>query len=128
MKLTAAGTSAAAVLLLAACGSTPADRPPTWAATHPDTTGLQFRQAEGLCSFAVQYPDDAPGEIDYNGTAYIQRAREPVPQPTPGTLLGRSADWRVYQQSTTTVLLVTPTAAYLYRSGARCGTNEAPPS
>jgi hypothetical protein len=75
----------------------------------------------------VRYPNEAPGEIDYGGTAFIQRDRVTAPA-SPRAPIGRSGDWTVYQTTTGGLLLVTSGAAYTYRSGSNCGSNVAPPS
>jgi hypothetical protein len=77
----------------------------------------------------VRYPNDAPGEIDVQGTAFIQRDRSATASPSPGTQrLATSGDWTLYQRDKTTLLLQTPQGLYTYRSGSNCGSNQAPPS
>jgi hypothetical protein len=114
-------------LALAGCGSTSTPQAPPWQAGHPDPPGLHFADAEGICAVTVRYPNDAPGEIDYAGAAFIQRDRVTAPA-SPGKLVGRSGDWSVYQANSTSLLLATSGAAYTYRSGSNCGSNAAPPS
>lgn len=123
----AAPVATALAFALAGCGSTPTSPTPPWMAAHPDTAGLHFADAQGICAVTVRYPNDAPGEIDYGGIAYIQRDRVSAPA-SPGTPVGRSGDWTIFQPASATLLLTTPGAAYTYRSGSNCGSNAAPPS
>ena len=117
----------ASMLTLAGCGSTPTPQGPPWMAAHPDPAGLHFADAEGICAVTVRYPNDAPGEIDYGGAAFIQRDRVTAPA-SPGRLVGRSGDWTIYQPKAGSLLLTTSGAAYTYLSGSNCGSNAAPPS
>jgi hypothetical protein len=126
MRAQVATLAVAAALIATACGSTATSSTP-WAAGHPDPQGIHFTAAEGLCTITVRYPTDAPGEIDANGTAYIQRDRITRPS-APGTPVATSGDWKLYQPDRHTLLLVTPDAAYDYRDGANCGSNSAAPS
>ena len=127
-RISAAATACGLLAgLLAACGSTPTPQGPPWAAAHPDPPGLHFTDAEGICAVTVRYPNDAPGEIDYGGTAFIQRDRVAAPA-SPGKLVGRSGDWTIYQPAAGSLLLTASGAAYTYRSGSNCGSNAAPPS
>jgi hypothetical protein len=126
-RASAAFAAALAAALLSACGAAPSQGPAPWAAAHPDPSGLHFTDAQGLCAITVRYPNDAPGEIDYRGQAYVQRDRVAAPS-SPGNAIGRSADWTVYQPAAGRLLLVTPTASYEYRSGAKCGSNSAAPT
>lgn len=117
----------AAALTATACGSTAVTSDTPWAAAHPDPQGFHFVAAQGLCTITVRYPADAPGEIDANGTVYIQRDRGAAPA-SPGTPIAASGDWKLYQQDVHTLLLITPGAAYSYRDGANCGSNSAAPT
>jgi hypothetical protein len=110
-----------------ACGSTAPPPPNTWAAAHPDPQGMQFRAAEGLCVFSVRYPNDAPGEIDWQQTVFIQHDRISPPVAST-TVVAHSGDWTVYQPSPHQLILLTPNSAYDYRDGAKCGSNSAPPT
>lgn len=118
---------AALTVALCACGATPGDRPPPWAAAHPDPSGMHFADAQGLCSITVRYPNDAPGEIDFAGQSYLQRDRRDS-RSAAGTVVGRAADWTVYRTSGSTLVLVTATASFDYRSGSKCGSNSAVPT
>lgn len=117
----------AAALALAACGSAPQTRTAPWLAAHPDPPGMHFADAEGLCAIAVQYPDDAPGEIDWKGEQYIQRSRVAGSR-TGGTVVAHSGDWTVYQPSAGVLALDAGSATFEYRSGSKCGSNSAAPS
>ncbi|HEV7678656.1 MAG TPA: hypothetical protein VGQ42_08820 [Candidatus Dormibacteraeota bacterium] len=110
-----------------ACGSAAPQPPNSWAAAHPDPQGMQFKAAEGLCVFSVRYPNDAPGEIDWQQNVFIQHDRT-SPPPASTTVVARSGDWTVHQPSPHQLILVTPAAAYDYRDGAKCGNNSAPPT
>jgi hypothetical protein len=114
-------------LCLAACGSSPTERPAPWAAEHPDPPGMHFADAQGLCSVTVRYPNQAPGEIDYGGDVFIQRDRSDAHTGS-GKQLGRSGDWTIYQPAPGRLQLVTATASFDYRNGANCGSNAAPPT
>ena len=128
-RATTAAALAVTALALAACGaSTPALGPPPWAAAHPDPQGMHFLAPEGLCSVTVRYPDEAPGEIELAGATYVQRERTSGTPSDRGQLVAESGDWRIYQTSSDTLLLLTPAQAYRYKSGANCGSNSAPPS
>jgi hypothetical protein len=118
----------ALVASLAACGSSATAGPRPWRAAHPDPAGFTFTDAEGLCAITVQYPDAAPGEIDDNGVAYIQRSRSAQPASPTGSQVARSGDWTLRRADATTLLLVTAGGTYTYRSGSKCGSNAAPPS
>jgi len=117
----------ATAFLAVACGSTPVARAAPWAAGHPDPAGMHFADAQGLCAFAVRYPNDAPGEIDYQDNQFIQRGQTDS-RSVGGPTLAKSADWTIYQPSPTTLVLVTSTRDFLYQSGSKCGSNSAPPS
>jgi hypothetical protein len=118
----------ASVVMLAACGATTTEnRPAPWAAAHPDPTGMHFADAQGICSVTVRYPNDAPGEIDYQGRTYIQRSRSSTTG-VAGRVVGRSADWTVHLAAQDTLVLVSGGTAYTYKSGANCGSNSSPPS
>jgi hypothetical protein len=119
---------AAAGLLASACGSTTTSSETPWAPSHPDPQNIHFAAAQGLCRITVRYPADAPGEIDTDGGAYIQRDRSAPPSPPTGTPLGTSGDWKVYRKDAHTVLLVTPDATFSYQDGANCGSNSAAPT
>lgn len=114
-------------LLAAACGSTATTSGSAWAASHPDPPNVHFAEAGGLCVITVRYPSEAPGEIDYKSTAYIQRDRTATPS-APGTPIATSGNWTLYQQDAHTLILVTPSAAYTYKDGANCGSNSAAPT
>jgi hypothetical protein len=114
-------------LFAVACGSTPVERPAPWAAAHPDPAGMHFADAPGLCAFAVRYPNDAPGEIDYQGNQFIQRGRTDS-RSIGGPAVAKSADWTIHQPGPTTLVLVTSTRDFLYQSGSKCGSNSAPPT
>jgi len=118
---------AAAAIPQAACGSSTvtSDRP--WAPSHPDPQGVHFAAAGGLCTITVRYPTEAPGEIDYNGAAYIQRDRT-GPQTPQDTPVATSGDWKLYQQDSHTLLLQTPDGTFTYKNGANCGSNSAAPT
>jgi hypothetical protein len=120
-------TLACSALLATACGAGTTSNAEAWQAAHPDPPGVHFVKAEGLCAVTVRYPTEAPGEIDYGAGAYIQRDRSTAPS-DPGKQVGRSADWTLYQQDTHTLLLVTPSTAYTYKDGAKCGSNSAAPT
>jgi len=122
-----AQVTAAAALLLAGCGSQTVVSSTPWAPGHPDPTGVHFAAAGGLCTITVQYPSDAPGEIDYSGSAYIQRGRGSTPA-QPGTKVATSGDWTLYQRDSHTLVLVTASFAYTYNDGANCGSNSAAPT
>jgi ABC-type glycerol-3-phosphate transport system substrate-binding protein len=117
----------AAALLATACGSTAAPSDTPWASTHPNPSGIRFVAAGGLCTITVRYPTEAPGEIDVNGTPYIQRDRS-TPQVSADKPLAISADWKLYQPDQHTLLLLTPDAAFTFRDGANCGSNSAAPT
>ncbi len=112
---------------MAACGSGPVQQPAPWAATHPDPAGVHFADAQGLCAVTVQYPNQAPGEIDWNGDQYIQRSRSSGGH-AGGTVVGRSGSWTLYQPAAGTLVLDTGPASFEYRSGSKCGSDAAPPS
>jgi hypothetical protein len=118
---------AAIALTTVACGSSTPQSDTAWAAGHPDPQGMQFRAAQGLCVFSVRYPTDAPGEIDWQQTVFIQHDRI-SPPPSNTTAVAHSGDWTVYQPSPHQLILMTPGAAYDYRDGAKCGSNSAPPT
>lgn len=117
----------AGAMLATACGSTAAPSNTPWASAHPNPSGIRFVAAGGLCTITVRYPTEAPGEIDANGTPYIQRDRS-GPQVSPGKPLATSGDWKLYQPDPHTLLLLTPDAAFTYRDGANCGSNSAAPT
>ena len=122
-----AAATALAGIALAACGSSPSKAPRSWSAGHPAPGDMQFTDAEGLCAITVRYPDQAPGEIDYQGGQYIQRDLTQGAAPA-GKVVDRSGDWTLVQPDAGTLVLVTPGGNYRYRAGANCGTNQAPPS
>lgn len=121
------GLVGAAALAATACGAAPSSAPPPWAAAHPDPSGMHFTDAQGLCAITVHYPNEAPGEIDWNGEQYIQRGRASGAQ-TAGTVVAHSGDWTVRQSQPGALLLVTPGATYDYHAGSHCGSNSAAPT
>lgn len=122
-----AGLAATAAVALAACGSAPSSGPHSWAAGHPVPRDMQFTDAQGICAITVRYPQQAPGEIDYSGAQYIQRDLTEGAAPS-GKVVDRSGDWTIVQPSADTLVLVTPSGNFRYRSGANCGNNQAPPT
>lgn len=114
-------------LALAACGAAPSSGPHPWAAGHPVPKDMQFTDAQGICAITVRYPQQAPGEIDYQGGQYIQRDLSHGAAPS-GKVVGRTGDWTVVQPDASTLVLVTPGGNYQYRAGSNCGSNQAPPS
>ena len=88
---------------------------------------MHFADAQGLCAFTVRYPNDAPGEIDYKGDQYIQRSRSDG-RAANGSVVARSGDWTIQQPGPGTLVLVTASASFEYRSGSKCGSNSAPPT
>jgi hypothetical protein len=127
-RATLAVRAIAAGLAATACGASPQAGPAPWAAAHPDPTGVHFTDAQGLCSITVRYPNDAPGEIDYQGRQFIQRERSTAPPAATGQAVGRSGDWTLQLQPDGSLLLLTPGAVYTYRASSTCGNNSAPPS
>jgi hypothetical protein len=127
MRSSAILATAAVALLVTACGSKTSSSDTPWAAAHPDPQGVHFAAAQGLCTITVRYPTEAPGEIDYHGSAYIQHERTTA-KPQDTSPLATSGDWRLYQPAAHTLLLVTPSAAYTYQDGANCGSNSAAPT
>jgi hypothetical protein len=117
----------AVAVLATACGSNTVTSNTAWAAGHPDPQGIHFTAAEGVCTITVRYPTDAPGEIDTGTGRYIQRDRT-VAGPNRGSQLATSGDWILYQFDQHTLMLVTPDSAYIYKDGANCGSNSAPPT
>jgi hypothetical protein len=120
-------TLLAAALLATACGASTTSSGTAWLAAHPDPPGVHFAEAQGLCVVTVRYPTEAPGEIDYNRTAFIQMERGGVPA-SPGKSIGTSGDWTVHLQDQSTIVLLAPGNAYTYRAGAKCGSNSAAPT
>jgi hypothetical protein len=127
MSVRAALALAAVVVTGVACGSAQVDHPAPWAAAHPDPPGMHFTDASGLCAFAVQYPNDAPGDIDWKGQQFIQRSRSSG-RSAAGPVVGTSADWTIHQPTAGALVLVTSSASYQYRTAAKCGSNSAPPT
>lgn len=83
-------------LLTAACGSAQSAPSEPWRSTHPDPAGITFDEtAPGLCAVTVQFPDEAPAAVDFNGITYIQRQRQPAPGHPPGKVIGTSGGWTV---------------------------------
>ena len=117
----------ATAFVAVACGSAPVERAAPWVAGHPDPAGMHFADAQALCAFAVRLPNDAPGEIDYQGNQFIQRGLTDS-RSAGGPVVAKSADWTIYQPGPNTLVLVTPTRDFLYRSGSKCGNNSAPPT
>ena len=112
--------AAAAVGVLAGCGGTSPAGPEPWRAAHPDPSGLTFdEQAPGLCAFPVQYPDQAPAAIEYQGATYVQSARTTQPGQAPGSVIGHSADWTVSAAGGDLYVLTGP-AMFQYRSETNC--------
>lgn len=128
MRRALGAVAASLLLLLAACGSTSGAGPAApWAAEHPDPKGMHFADAQGLCAVTVQYPNEAPGEIDYQGRQYIQRSRG-AGGASSGAVVARSGDWTLRQPRAGELVLDTGSLSYDYRSGSKCGSNSAPPS
>ena len=116
---------AAAVIGLAACGSAVEHVAP-WAADHPAPSGMSFKDATDFCALVVQFPNDAPGEIDYQGKQFIQRGQAGAATAT-GSVVGRSGDWTIHRQNDSTLILVASAHGYLYRAAADCS-KQPPPS
>lgn len=122
-----AAAAIATALIATGCGSSPATPPPPWAATHPDPSSMHFADAQGLCAFAVRYPNEAPGEIDYQGIQYIQHGLTERRSAT-GQPVAQSGDWTVYHPSPDTLVVVTASRSFQYRAETKCGNNSAPPT
>lgn len=117
----------AACFAATACGGGTATGAAPWSAGHPDTASMHFADAQGLCAITVRYPNEAPGEIDYKGDQYIQRSRSDS-RVASGPVVARSGDWTIHQPGAGTLVLVTASASFEFRSGSNCGSNAAPPT
>ncbi|MBV8193970.1 MAG: hypothetical protein JOY80_00430 [Candidatus Dormibacteraeota bacterium] len=101
------------------CGGTSTTIEP-WRASHPDPAGISFDEtAPGLCAFPVQYPDQAPAAIEYQGATYVQSARTSAESSPPGSVIGRSADWTVTSAGGDVYLIAGP-SMYQYRPETNC--------
>lgn len=107
-----------AALMAVACGSTQSATAEPWRAGHPDPAGISFDEsAPGLCAVTVEFPDEAPAAVDYNGITYVQRQRQTAPAHPPGRVIGSSDGWTVTAQASG-VAIDTGTFLFLYRSAA----------
>ena len=106
-------------LVLLGCGDNTSQ--PSWVPSHSDTALLTFQTtAPGVCAITVQYPNDAPAAIVYQGSTYVQIARKLRPASPPGRRLGQSGDWQIFVQAGGDLLLVTVHDAFDYRFEANC--------
>ena len=105
---------------LAACGGSTTTTTAAWRASHPDPAGMTFEEsAPGLCAFPVQYPDEAPAAIDYQGATYVQSNRAGVPAAPPGMVIAHSADWTL-SAAGGDLYVITRQAMFQYRSETNC--------
>ena len=111
--------AAVAVAALTACGPATTTTAP-WRAAHPDPAGITFgATAPGLCSLPVQYPDEAPASIVYQGATYVQTSRTARPVAQPGSVIGTSGDWSV-SAAGGDIYVLTGAALFQYRPETNC--------
>ena len=116
----AAAVCLLSAILLTACGGGAVSTAASWRAAHPDPAGMTFDEnAPGLCAFPVQYPDEAPAAIDYQGATYVQSTRGNEPAAPPGMVVAHSGDWTL-SAAGGDLYLLTGQAMFQYRSETNC--------